>query len=91
MIIPLADLGRVRTVWKNRTIREAINRVLWGCEDRDRYSLLLVDRFEGLVEVSFRYVRGVDKGYVYVDTGGGVKVIPILRDGVEVWGRGSRG
>ncbi|RLG86445.1 MAG: DUF504 domain-containing protein [Thermoprotei archaeon] len=84
-------------MWKNRTIREAINRVLWGCEDRDRYSLLLVDRFEGLVEVSFRYVRGVDKGYVYVDTGSGVKPIPIhrvraiLRDGVEVWGRGSKG
>lgn len=81
-----------------RTIREAINMILWGHRERlSEYSVVVVDRLAegGLREIPFAEVMAVDGGYLYVGTGGEARAkIPlhrvvkiVARDGTVVWER----
>jgi len=74
-------------------MREAINSILWNQrESKERYSLLVLDRFDGIIEIPLREVERVDRGYIYFRDPPG-KFIPIhrvraiLKDGEIVWSR----
>ncbi|EWG06509.1 MAG: hypothetical protein ASUL_09194 [Candidatus Aramenus sulfurataquae] len=74
-------------------IRDEINRVLWSKGPIEDYTLVVWDRFKGLIEIPFTSISRVDKNYVYLNDD---TVIPIHRvreirkKGRPTWKRGER-
>ncbi|ABP95069.1 MULTISPECIES: DUF504 domain-containing protein [Metallosphaera] len=72
------------------TIKDELNRILWTRRDLENYSVLIVDRFKGLVEIPFPRIERVDNTYIYLDDD---TVIPIHRvmeirmKGQVIWSR----
>lgn len=76
-----------------RTVRDAVNYVLWAKRDEiPFFRLVVVDRLSstGLIEIPFESIEGVDQNYVYLKDGTIIpnhRVVGIKKGDNYVWKR----